>query len=148
MTKTTISSRSFDAAEYLNNEASIAAFVSDAMESGDPVILQNALNTAARARGMGQIADEAGLGRESLYKALRPGAKPQFSTVVKVLHALGVKLVAKPVQTKRPLRRSVASDVKVNVISAKAARAPIKAKSSSAKTSSKLPASKRHKSAD
>ncbi|MEO5565877.1 MAG: addiction module antidote protein [Luteimonas sp.] len=107
MTKTTIRTRPFDPAEYLNSEASISAFVSDAMESGDPVILQNALNTAARARGVAQIAEDSGLGRESLYKALRPGAKPQFGTIVKVLGALGVKLVPQPVAApvNRPAKR-------------------------------------------
>lgn len=94
--KTNINTRPFDAAEYLKSEASVAAYVSDAMEADDPDILQNALNTAARARGMAQIAEDSGLGRESLYKALRPGAKPQFGTIVKVLGALGVKLVPQP----------------------------------------------------
>lgn len=96
MTRTTIHTRPFDAVEYLDSEASIQAFIGDALESGDPAILQHALNTAARARGIARIAEESGLGRESLYKALRPDAKPQFGTVVKVLGALGVKLVPRP----------------------------------------------------
>jgi probable addiction module antidote protein len=96
MTRTRIHTRPFDAAEYLDNEASIHAFIGDAMESGDPAILQHALSTAARARGIARIAEESGLGRESLYKALRPDARPQFGTVVKVLGALGVKLVPQP----------------------------------------------------
>ncbi len=57
-----------------------------------------AVRDVARARGMAQLAKDAGLGRESLYKALAPGAKPRYDTVLKVLHALGVKLSAKPVQ--------------------------------------------------
>lgn len=89
---TSIKTREFDAAEYLGSEESIAAFVGDAIESGDAVVIQNALGTAARARGMAQIADATGLGRESLYKALRPEAKPRFDTVLKVMSALGIKI--------------------------------------------------------
>ena len=51
----------------------------------------------ARARGMAQLAKDAGLGRESLYKALTPGAKPRYDTMLKLLHALGVELSATPV---------------------------------------------------
>ncbi|MFD1296436.1 addiction module antidote protein [Lysobacter gummosus] len=94
--KTTIKTRPFDAAEYLNSEESIAAFVGDALESGDIEIMLNAINTAARARGMAQIAEASGLGRESLYKALRADAKPRFDTIMKVLSAVGVKLVVEP----------------------------------------------------
>ena len=58
----------------------------------DPGLLLSALSDVARARGMAQIAKDSGLGRESLYKALAPGAKPRFETIMKVMHALGVKL--------------------------------------------------------
>ena len=62
----------------------------------DPDLLLLALGDVARARGMAQVAKDAGLGRESLYKALAPGAKPRFDTVLKVARALGVKLTAQP----------------------------------------------------
>jgi len=115
MTQTTIRTRPFDAAEYLDNETSIAAFVGDALESGDPAILQNALNTAARARGMARIAEDSGLGRESLYKALRPDAKPQFGTIVKVLGALGVKLVPQPAAASAGSRGAVVARKRNNI---------------------------------
>ena len=61
------------------------------MEANDTDLLLLALGDVARAKGMTQVAKDAGLGRESLYKALAPGAKPRFETVMKVAHALGVK---------------------------------------------------------
>jgi len=66
------------------------------LETGDPDLLLLALGDIARAKGMAQVAKDAGLGRESLYKALAPGAKPRFDTVLKVARALGVKLSAHP----------------------------------------------------
>lgn len=89
---TSFPTTSFDAAEFLGSETRLVAFLEDALASGDPVVLQNALATAVRAQGVAQVAKEAGLGRESLYKALRPEATPQFWTIVRVLNALGVGL--------------------------------------------------------
>jgi len=66
----------------------------EALESGKPELVLPALGDIARARGMAQIARDTGLGRESLYKALAPGAKPRFDTILKVARALGVKLSA------------------------------------------------------
>ena len=66
------------------------------MEENDPDALIHALGTIARARGMTQIAKDAGLGRESLYKALKEGASPRFDTIYRVIQALGVILVAQP----------------------------------------------------
>lgn len=86
----------FDAARYLNDEASVAEYVNAALETGDADLLLMALGDVARARGMAQVAKDTGLGRESLYKALAPGAKPRFDTVLKVARALGVKLTARP----------------------------------------------------
>ncbi len=68
------------------------------LEADDPDLLLLALADVARARGMAQVARDAGLGRESLYKALAPGAKPRFDTVVKVARALGVRLAAHPIE--------------------------------------------------
>ena len=84
----------FDAARYLTDDAAIAEYMTAVLETGDPDLLLLALGDVARARGMAQVAKDAGLGRESLYKALAPGAKPRFDTVLKVARALGVKLMA------------------------------------------------------
>ena len=77
------------------DEAAIAEYMTAVLEANEPDLLLLALGDIARARGMAQIAKETGLGRESLYKALAPGAKPRFDTVLKVARALGVKLTAK-----------------------------------------------------
>jgi probable addiction module antidote protein len=84
----------FDAARYLTDEAAVAEYVNAVLESGDSDLLLLALGDIARARGMAQVAKDTGLGRESLYKALAPGAKPRFDTVLRVARALGVKLTA------------------------------------------------------
>ncbi len=72
----------------------IAEYVTAVLETDDPDLLLLALGDIARAKGMAQVAKDAGLGRESLYKALAPGAKPRFDTVLKVARALGVRLSA------------------------------------------------------
>lgn len=89
----------FDAADYLDDEETIAEFLSAALEDSNPDVFLSAVRDVARARGMAQLAKDAGLGRESLYKALTPGAKPRYDTMLKVLHALGVKLSATPVHS-------------------------------------------------
>ena len=87
----------FDAADYLDDEETIAEYLTAALEDPNPDIFLVAVRDVARARGMAQLARDTGLGRESLYKALAPGAKPRYDTVLKVLHALGVKLHVEPV---------------------------------------------------
>ena len=87
----------FDAARYLNDDEAIAEYMTAILEAYDPDLLLLALSDVARAKGMAQVAKDAGLGRESLYKALAPGAKPRFETVMKVARALGVKFTAQPV---------------------------------------------------
>jgi len=89
----------FDAARYLKDEAAIAEYMTAVLETDDPDLLLLALGDVARARGMAQVAKDSGLGRESLYKALAPGAKPRFDTIVKVAHALGVRLTAQPLHS-------------------------------------------------
>lgn len=84
----------FDAAEYLTDETAIAHYLDAILEEDDLDLLLLALNDVARARGMAKVAKEAGVGRESLYKALAPGAKPRFDTIVKVARALGVRFTA------------------------------------------------------
>jgi len=86
----------FDAADYLEDEETMAAYLSAALEDPNPDVFLAAVRDVARARGMAQLAQDAGLGRESLYKALSPGAKPRYDTVLKLLGALGVKLTASP----------------------------------------------------
>lgn len=82
----------FNAADYLNNEKVIAAYLSSAAEDENPDVLLKALGDVAKARGMAQVAKDSGLGRESLYKALAPGAKPRFETIAAVMRALKVKI--------------------------------------------------------
>lgn len=86
----------FDAARYLDNDQAIAEYMTAVLEENDTDLLILALADVARAKGMAQVAKDAGLGRESLYKALAPGAKPRFDTVMRVARALGVKFTAHP----------------------------------------------------
>ena len=88
----------FDAADYLDDEETIAEYLTAALEDSNPDVFLAAVRDVARAKGMTQLAKDAGLGRESLYKALTPGAKPRYDTMLKLLNALGVKLSATPVR--------------------------------------------------
>lgn len=92
----------FDLAEHLKGPEDIAAYLNLVMDEGDAAELAHALGVAARARGMTEVARGAGLTREGLYKALRPGAQPRFDTVMKVCRALGVHLHAEPGRDGRP----------------------------------------------
>lgn len=96
MSKTKVSTKllPFDPARYLTDDAAVAEYMTAILETDDPDLLLLALGDVARARGMAQVAKDAGLGRESLYKALAPGAKPRFDTVLKVARALGIRLAA------------------------------------------------------
>ena len=78
--------------EYLDTEESIASYLSAIIEEGNPQLLLSAISDVAKARGMAKIASDSGLGRESLYKALKPESKPRFETILKVLNSLGVKM--------------------------------------------------------
>jgi len=82
----------FDAADYLDNEEVIAEYLTAALEDSDPDVFLRAVASVAKARGMVKVAEDSGLGRESLYKALSPGAKPRYETIRKLMDALGVKL--------------------------------------------------------
>ena len=88
----------FDPADYLDNEETIAEYLTAALEDDDPELLLTAIKDVARARGMTKLVKDTGLGRESLYKALVPGAKPRYETVMKVIRALGVRLHAEPAE--------------------------------------------------
>ena len=96
-TKAPLKLVALDAARYLDDDEAIAEYMTAILETHDPDLLLLALSDVARAKGMAQVAKDAGLGRESLYKALAPGAKPRFETVMKVARALGVKFTAQPV---------------------------------------------------
>lgn len=87
----------FDMAEQLRDDEDIAEYLSQVLADGDSDELLCALGHIAKARGMAAIAEKAGLGRESLYKALSSGAQTRFDTVLRVCKALGVQLSARPV---------------------------------------------------
>jgi probable addiction module antidote protein len=82
----------WDAADTLETKEDIAAYLDAVLEDGDPDLLKAALGDIARAKGMTEIAEAAGLGRANLYKALSPDGNPEFATVAKVLKALGLRL--------------------------------------------------------
>ncbi len=86
----------FDAAQHLNNDEDVAAYLTAVLEENDPALLAAAIGDIARSRGMSQVAKDSGITREALYKALRPGSKPRFDTVSRVCAALGVRLIAQP----------------------------------------------------
>ncbi|MDP3875568.1 MAG: putative addiction module antidote protein [Methylobacter sp.] len=87
----------FDVVSLLDSDEMISEYLSQVLEDGDNDELLRALGYIAKAKGMAMVAKESGLGRESLYKALSPGSKPRFDTILKVIKALGVKLHAEPV---------------------------------------------------
>ena len=82
----------FDASEFLDNEEVITEYLAAALEDSNPDVFLRAVANVAKARGIAEVAKASGLGRESLYKALAPGAKVRYETVRKVLDSLGVKL--------------------------------------------------------
>ncbi len=84
----------WDAADHLETEEDMAAYLEAALEAGDPALVTAVLGDIARAKGMTQIARDTGLGRESLYKALSPEGNPGFATVLKIVRALGLQLHA------------------------------------------------------
>jgi probable addiction module antidote protein len=95
MTKTVTTP--WDPADHLVSSEDQAAYLEAALEDGDPKVIAAALGDIARAKGMTQIARDAGLGRESLYKALSAGGNPEFGTILRVISALGLQLHASPV---------------------------------------------------
>ena len=97
MTKT--ETRPWDAAEHLETEEDMVAYLEAALEEADPALVAAALGDIARAQGMTAIARQTGLGRESLYRALSPEGNPEFATVLKVVKALGLRLHASPARS-------------------------------------------------
>ncbi len=92
-----IKTRKWDVVEHLKTRSDMAAYLEAVLEDGDPALIAAALGDIARAKGgIAKIARETGLGRESLYKALSPEGNPEFSTILKVMRALGLQLHAAP----------------------------------------------------
>jgi probable addiction module antidote protein len=99
----------FDAADYLDSEARQVAYITAALETGDADFVRDALGLVARARGMSEIAKNAGLNRESLYKALGENGNPGFATVMRIVRALGLTLSVRPAAARRRPKRSRAA---------------------------------------
>lgn len=97
MTKT--KTQVWDPAEHLITDEDMAAYLEAALQEGDSALIAAALGDIARAKGMSQIARDAGLGRESIYKALSAEGNPEFATIMKVIEALGLQLHASPSST-------------------------------------------------
>ena len=91
----------WDAADYLDTDAAMVGYLEAALEEGDPALVTAALGDIARAKGMTKVAEAAGLGRESLYKALSREGNPELSTILRVVKALGLRLHASPIVPKR-----------------------------------------------
>ena len=94
MKKGKLKTTKWDVVDYLKTDEDMAEYLEAAIEDGDPSLISAALGDIARAKGMSRIARKAGLGRESLYKALSPNGNPEFATVLKVVRALGLRLHA------------------------------------------------------
>ena len=89
-------STKFDIADYLDSNEMIAEYLNEVLEEGNDAQIINAIGNIAKAIGMTKIAEETGLSRPSLYKALSDGAKPQFGTIMKVLKAVGAQIQINP----------------------------------------------------
>ena len=87
----------FDPADYLDDDAAYAGYLSDALATGDAAFIADALGVVARARGMADIARRTGLSRESLYKSLSATGNPELATILKVAAAIGLQFSAQPV---------------------------------------------------
>jgi probable addiction module antidote protein len=87
---------SFDASVYLDSEEMMAEYLAACLEDENPDVFLSALADVAKAKGMSQVARDSGLGRESLYKALAPGAHPRHETIRKVVEALGMRITIAP----------------------------------------------------
>ncbi len=84
----------YDTADYLRTEEDIALYFDAVLEEGDPALITHALGVISRARGMSQLARDTGMSREGLYRALSADGNPEFTTVMKVIKALGLRLHA------------------------------------------------------
>lgn len=93
----TLTTTEFDSAVVLDTPEAIEEYLADAFESEDTAIISHALGVVAKVKGMTQLAEQTGLTRQALYKALRSDGNPEFSTIMKVAHALGFALQPRPV---------------------------------------------------
>jgi probable addiction module antidote protein len=98
----------FDPSRYLVSDEAIAAYLESVMQENDAGLLVEALGDIAKARGMTAVAQESGITREALYKALRSDAQPRFETILKVLGAIGVQMKFAPARKKPSSRRPAA----------------------------------------
>ena len=106
-----LKSAPFDAAEVLDTEEAIEEFIAAAFETEDPAFIARALGTVARARNMSRLAEEIGMSRPALYRALSGKGNPEFATIAKVMRALGLKLApmkARPGPASRRRTKSAA----------------------------------------
>lgn len=87
----------FEASRFLDTPETISAFLAEAIKTDDPDVLMQSLAEVAKARGINKLAQDAGLNRESLYKALKGGTKPRYETVLRLMHAVGVQLTVQPI---------------------------------------------------
>lgn len=95
-----VKTKPFDPAEYLDTNEGIATYMTEALETGDPAFVADALGVIARARGMTEVSREAGVSRESLYRALSTDGNPEFGTVMRVARALGLRFSVIPLPHK------------------------------------------------
>ncbi|MGU9980490.1 addiction module antidote protein [Phreatobacter sp. HK31-P] len=92
-----LETRPWDTSEHLDSSEAIAAYLEAVLEDGDPALFTHALGQVARARGMSQIASEAGLSREALYRALSRDGDPRLSTLTGVMKAMGLRIAVEPI---------------------------------------------------
>jgi probable addiction module antidote protein len=104
-----VKTKRFDPADYLTTDEALAEYITAALETGDPAFVADSLGIVARAKGMAKVARQAGVGRESLYKALRAKGNPEFATVLKVVDALGLRLTAAAARSSGTRRRKRAA---------------------------------------
>lgn len=100
-----IKTRLYDVVNYLRDEEDMAGYLEAAMEDGHPAVIAGAIGDIARAIGMTDVARRAGIGRESLYKALSANGNPEFATIMKVIGALGLQLTVTVARTTRRARK-------------------------------------------
>lgn len=92
----TVTTRPFDVAEHLDDDAVAAAYLGEALATGEQGYICHALGQVARARGMAEIARRSGVKREALYRALSREGNPEFGTVLSVIRSLGLRLDVTP----------------------------------------------------
>ena len=93
-----LETHTYDTAEFLESEEGIAAYLAEVFASGDPALISDGIGIVARARGMTQLARDAGLSRENLYRALSHNGNPELATLVQVLATLGFRLTVAPIE--------------------------------------------------